>query len=163
MRQADRRTQGGALTDVLPGLRASSGYLLYRLGAESRRLWARMLAERDLTPHHFGVLSALDQLGVTHQQRLSELVGIDPRNAVPVVDLLRRRGLIERAPDPADRRRHAIQLTAAGRAVCADLRSAGDTIEAELLDGLDGRERTALHRLLLKLLEETQSRATRSR
>ena len=64
---------------------------------------------------------------------------------------------------PIDRRRHAVQLTAAGRAVCADLRSAGDTIQAELLDGLDDHEQAALHRLLLRLFEENQSRATRSR
>src|SRR5262249_6466941 len=37
-----------------PELRASTGYLLARLGAESRRRWARMLAEHGMTPHHYG-------------------------------------------------------------------------------------------------------------
>src|SRR5215216_4990521 len=70
-------------------LRSSTGYLLARLGAESRRRWARMLADHGLTPHHFGILMTLDHLGTAHQRRLSELVGVDPRNAVPLLDLLR--------------------------------------------------------------------------
>jgi DNA-binding MarR family transcriptional regulator len=137
-----------------PGdLLASTGYLLARLGAESRRRWARMLAEHGLTPHHFGMLMTLDHLGAVHQRRLSELVGIDPRNAVPIIDLLDRRGLLQRTSDPADRRRRAIELTPAGRRALNDLRQAADAIEQDMLTGLDDREQAILHRLLLKLFQ----------
>ena len=136
-------------------LRSSTGYLLARLGAESRRRWARMLADHGLTPHHFGMLMTLDQLGVTHQRRLSELVGIDPRNAVPVIDLLHRRGLIQRTSDPADRRRRAIRLTPAGQRLLNDLRQAADTVEHDMLKGLDDHQQAILHRLLLTLFEAT--------
>src|SRR2546430_7004263 len=132
---------------------ASSGFMLARLGAESRRLWARMLAEHELTPQQFGVLMALDLLGETYQQRLSEFVGIDPRNAVPVVDALRELGLVDRAPDPGDRRRQLLRLSAAGRELVEELRVAGSSIEDELLGGLSTRERDTLHRLLRKLFE----------
>ena len=137
---------------------ASSGFLLARLGAESRRLWARMLAERDLTPHQFGMLMAVHALGETYQQRLSTFVGIDPRNAVPVVDGLRARDLVERAADPTDRRRQLLRATAAGSALIDELRDAGQEIESELLAGLDAGERQALHRLLHKLFETAISR-----
>jgi DNA-binding MarR family transcriptional regulator len=110
-----------------------------------------MLAERDLTPHQFGVLMALHGLGETYQQKLSAFVGIDPRNAVPVVDALRERDLVERAADPADRRRQLLRLTAAGAALVGELREAGEVIEAELLGGLTAREQATLHRLLRKL------------
>jgi DNA-binding MarR family transcriptional regulator len=133
------------------GFAASSGFLLARLGSESRRRWSRMLAERDLTPHQFGVLMALHGLGETYQQKLSAFVGIDPRNAVPVVDALRERDLVERAADPADRRRQLLRLTAAGAALVGELREAGEVIEAELLGGLTAREQATLHRLLRKL------------
>ncbi len=135
------------------GLQASSGYLLTRLGAESRRRWARMLSERGLTPHHYGVLMTLDDLRVTCQQRLSRAIGVDPRNAVPVVDHLQRRGLIKRTRDPADRRRHAIALTDEGRTAVAELRRSAEAIEREMLQGLTADERSALHRLLHKLFE----------
>jgi DNA-binding MarR family transcriptional regulator len=133
-------------------LTASTGYLLARVGAESRRMWARMLADHGLTPHHFGVLLVLDQLGVASQQQLSHSVGVDPRNAVGVIDQLERRNLVERRPDPADRRRHAIALTPAGRVAIQDLRRAGEEVEQQLLGCLTEAERVDLHRVLRKLL-----------
>jgi DNA-binding MarR family transcriptional regulator len=137
------------------GLRSSTGYLLARLGAESRRRWARMLADHGLTPHHFGVLMTLDHLGTAHQRRLSELVGVDPRNAVPILDLLHQRGLIQRTGDPADRRRRAIALTPAGQRLLNQLRQAADAIEADMLKDLDDHQQATLHRLLLTLFEAT--------
>lgn len=114
-------------------------------------MWSRMLAERELTPHQFGVLMALDAIGETYQQKLSAFVGIDPRNAVPVIDGLRERDLLERTSDPSDRRRHLLRLTLAGTALVDKLRDAGDEIEGELLSGLTAREQATLHRLLHKL------------
>jgi DNA-binding MarR family transcriptional regulator len=140
------------------GLRSSTGYLLARLGAESRRRWARMLADHGLTPHHFGVLMMLDHLGTAHQRRLSELVGVDPRNAAPILDLLHQRGLIQRTTDPGDRRRRAIALTPAGRAMLNQLRQAADAVEADMLKGLDDDQQASLHRLLLTLYEATFGR-----
>jgi DNA-binding MarR family transcriptional regulator len=133
-------------------LTASTGYLLARVGAESRRRWARVLAEHGLTPHHFAVLMVLDERGSASQQELSQAIGVDPRNAVPVIDLLQQRRLVRRRPDPADRRRHAVMPTAAGRTLLADLRAAADGVEREFLAGLTATERTALHRTLSKLL-----------
>jgi DNA-binding MarR family transcriptional regulator len=136
-------------------LRASTGYLLARLGAESRRRWASMLAEHGLTPHHFATLMVLEHERSTHQQRLSELIGVDPRNTLPVVDLLHRRGLVERRTDPADRRRHALTLTPAGQDLLRTLRHDGEAVEADLLAGITERERATLHRILDKLLLTT--------
>lgn len=136
-------------------LRDSTGYLLARLGAESHRRWARMLAAQGLTPHHFGALMILDHLGGTYQRRLSELIGVDPRNAVPLLDLLHQRGLIQRTSDPVDRRRRAIALTPAGQTMLGDLRQAADAIEHDMLEGLADDERGTLHRLLRRLFETT--------
>ncbi|MEO7060819.1 MAG: MarR family winged helix-turn-helix transcriptional regulator [Lapillicoccus sp.] len=133
------------------GLEASTGYLLARVGGDSRRAWARTLAEEDLTPHHYSALIALDQLGAMSQQQLSQLVGIDPRNAVPVIDQLQTRGLLARNPDPTDRRRHAVTLTATGSTLLAQLRHAADEAEEGLLVPLTTTERRTLHALLTKL------------
>lgn len=141
-----------------PELRVGTGYLLARLGAESRRRWARMLSEHGMTPHHYGVLMALHHLKVTHQQRLAELIGVDPRNAVPVIDFLERRGLIERTRDPADRRRHAIALTGRGRALIEGLRREGDEVEQDMLRGLTDDELAALDGVLHRLFELTVDR-----
>lgn len=129
-----------------------TGYLLARTGSAARRRWARMLAERSLTPHHYGVLMALDERGPLGQQQLSELVGIDPRNAVPIIDGLADRSLLARAVHPTDRRRRVVTLTKAGRAVVRDLTRTGGQIERQFLRALDPAERAELHRMLLALL-----------
>jgi DNA-binding MarR family transcriptional regulator len=132
-------------------LLASSGYLLARLGMESRRMWGQMLGEHGLTPHQFGVLMALAALQAASQQQLSRAVGVDPRNAVPILDALEQRGLLERRPDPADRRRHAITLTKAGQAKIEQLRQAGNELESWFLRSLTDEERAGLHATLSKL------------
>lgn len=129
-----------------------TGYLLSRAGSLARRRWVRMLAERDLTPHHYGMLMALDEAGSTGQRQLSALIGIDPRNAVPIVDGLADRGLLAREVDSADRRRRVLALTDAGRAMVRDLTEAGAGMEQRFLQALDPAERAALHRMLLTLL-----------
>lgn len=45
---------------------------------------------------------------------LAEAVGVDAPYATLIVDALEERGLVERRPDPADRRRKLVSLTAAG-------------------------------------------------
>lgn len=133
------------------GLEPSTGYLLARVGSDSRRLWAHTLIEEDLTPHHYSALIALDQLGSMSQQQLSRLVGIDARNAVPVIDQLQARGLLARNPDPTDRRRHAVTLTETGRTLLTQLRRAADDAEERMLNPLTTTERGTLHALLTKL------------
>jgi DNA-binding MarR family transcriptional regulator len=136
-----------------PGfLLASTGYLLARLGAESRRMWGETLAGYGLTPHQFGVLMTLAQLKAASQRQLSLAVGVDPRNAVPIIDALERLGLVERRSDAADRRRHAVTLTAAGRAMAGRLRQAGAELENRFLATLSSQERDALHAILTKLV-----------
>jgi len=153
---ARRRTPPDAQSRLVEpaGLQASTGYLLARVGADSRQRWARTLAEQDITPHHYSALIALDQLGAMSQHRLSRLVGIDPRNAVPVIDQMQARGLLERKSDPADRRRHAITLTASGKALLARLRHAADDAERQLLAPLTSKQRDTLHSLLAKLFTD---------
>jgi DNA-binding MarR family transcriptional regulator len=48
-------------------------------------------------------------------KRLAQRLDIDPANASTLVTRLARRGLIDRSPSPADRRRRVITLTGAGR------------------------------------------------
>lgn len=135
-----------------------TGYLLSRTGFAARRRWARLLAERDLTPHQYGMLMTLHEHGASGQQRLSELIGIDPRNAVPVVDALAERGLLVREVDPTDRRRRVLTLTESGRDMVHELTKTGAEIEADFLRALDPADQQELHRMLLTLLaSSTQS------
>lgn len=134
-----------------PGLEASTGYLLARVGADSRRRWARTLSDLHVTPHHYSLLLVLDQHGPMSQRQLSECVGIDPRNLVPLIDQLQDRGLLRRQPDVADRRRYAVTLALQGGATLAKLRKAAEKVEQDMLAPLSSWEERTLHRLLTKL------------
>ncbi len=101
---------------------------------------------------------SLEQRGAASQQQLSRLVGVDPRNAVPLIDLLEERGLIARAPDPEDRRSYAVSLTTAGRRTLTELRHAADEVEVEMLKHLDATERGSLHSALAKHAGDTTER-----
>jgi DNA-binding MarR family transcriptional regulator len=46
---------------------------------------------------------------------LAEALGVDAPYATLIVDTLEERGLVERHPDPADRRRKQVELTPAGQ------------------------------------------------
>jgi DNA-binding MarR family transcriptional regulator len=134
------------------GFLTSNGYLLARIGAESRRRWRQMLIDHDLGEHAFGVLMVLDQVGPQSQRELSRTLGIDPRNAVGVLDGLEHRSLVDRVQDSADRRQYAIRLTLKGRHLLERLRRDGAATESSMLSGLTVAERATLHRLLVKLL-----------
>ena len=137
-----------------PGLsfETATGYLLARAGAEARRRWARMLAEHDLTPHQYGILMALRELGPTGPQRLSELIGVDARNAVSLMDALVNRELATKVLDTTDRRRRVVALTARGHTLVRELTTGGTAIEAEFLSPLTAQQQRQLHHLLRTLL-----------
>jgi len=61
------------------------------------------------------------------------------------------RELIERRRDPADRRRHLVKLTPAGKKTLSKLRALQASIDADFLEPLDAEERATLHTLLHRL------------
>jgi len=154
MTQAPRARGAADPASATSGLAFEGGtaFLLARAGAAARRSWARMLAERTLTPHHHGVLMALAQLGPTGQQQLSEVIGVDPRNAVPIIDGLVERALLVRAVDPTDRRRRVLALTAEGQEMVQDLTVTGAALERHFLRALSATDQRHFRVMLVALL-----------
>ena len=140
---------------ALPGRLAfqrGNWYLLYKAGGLARQRWNAMLAQLNVSPTQYGALMALGEAGRLGQHRLAELIGVDPRNAVPIIDALAEQGLVSREIDPSDRRRRVLALTTRGRAVVANLASVAAEIETDLLRPLTPDEQASLRRMLLALL-----------
>jgi MarR family transcriptional regulator, temperature-dependent positive regulator of motility len=140
----------------LPGglsFQTGTGYLLGKVGAVARQRWTAALAQTRVSPNQFLVLMALAETGPVCQQFLAGLVGIDPRNIVPILDSLEARGLVSRETDPADRRRRLIELTSAGRRTVAELSELGEQAERELLASVPQGDRESLRRILRSVLE----------
>ncbi len=131
---------------------ASTWYLLAIAGAQARHLWAETLAQLKVSPSQSKVLRALGESGPLGQHQLAELISVDPRNAVPLIDSLAERGLLAREVDPADRRRRVLTLTARGQQLAADLESIGAEVEDDFLSPLTAAERESLRQMMLALL-----------
>jgi DNA-binding MarR family transcriptional regulator len=130
-----------------------AGFLLVQLGTHAHRRFADRLAELDLHPRHFGMLSHLAAAEGRSQQALSIALGIHRSAVVALVDDLERRGLAQRRRDPSDRRAYTLYLTPPGRAVLDDLQRIAEEHEAELLTALDAAERAHLISLLQRVAE----------
>ena len=130
----------------LPGL---LGYALRRAQVTVFADFARAVPE--LTPGQFGVLTLIEQNAGLSQSELGEALGVDRSTVVATLDRLQGRGLLARAPSPSDRRAHALELTAEGRALLSDAARRVSGHEARITGGLSAAERRELMALLARL------------
>ena len=101
---------------------------------------------------HYSVLAALDEFGPASQAALGRRCGIDPSDMVALMAVLTDDGLVERAPDPSDRRRNVVSITAGGRRRLGELATAVDGAQDALLEPLTASERADLVTLLTRLV-----------
>jgi DNA-binding MarR family transcriptional regulator len=94
-------------------------------------------------------VAAGDALGT--QLAMANQVGVDRTVMTYLLDDLGRAGLIERRPDPADRRVRRIAVTDKGRELLVELNRRLCRTENELLAALDEPERTTFRALLRRL------------
>jgi DNA-binding MarR family transcriptional regulator len=137
---------------------AGSGLLILRLARASAWRLGRGLAESGLGWAEYAVLHHLDAQGPVAQRDLAAALRIQPSNIVALLDDLQRRDFLHRSPDPADRRRHRVELTPRGLAVLARATKAARAAEADLLAPLTAGERRQLHAYLVRLTSHTCDR-----
>ncbi|SHE69641.1 MarR family winged helix-turn-helix transcriptional regulator [Streptoalloteichus hindustanus] len=116
---------------------------------------AQNFARYDLTGWEFDVLAALRRSGDPFRLtvgRLQSTMMISSGTMTHRLDRLEKRGLVERAPDPADRRGVLVQLTHGGRELVDEVVGAHLDRERQLLAGLDGPGQDQLADLLRQLL-----------
>ncbi|GAA4617904.1 MarR family winged helix-turn-helix transcriptional regulator [Actinoallomurus liliacearum] len=106
------------------------------------------LAAHGLKPAHAHVLMLLSDEGPRGQQALVEELGVDPSVLVAILNDLEKDGLAERRRDPADRRRHIVEIRDRGTELVGDVHTAVAAVEAELFADLTAGELATLQRLL---------------
>ena len=79
------------------------------------RLVRRLRAERRFSLSQGAVLGRLDREGAQGVSDLAKAERMRPQSMAQTVSELEAEGLVERNPDPVDRRRALVQLTAQGR------------------------------------------------
>jgi DNA-binding MarR family transcriptional regulator len=134
-------------------LRRLPSWLLTQSALAAQRLVAGGLGAVDAHRSHYAVLAALDEFGADSQAALGRRSGIDRSDMVALVNRLAADRLVERRPDPADRRRNVVTLTAAGRRRLRAIDAAVGRIQDELLAPLSAREREQFVALLTRVVE----------
>jgi DNA-binding MarR family transcriptional regulator len=108
-------------------------------------------------PRGYQVLSASVHAVPDSQQVLAQQLGVDRTVMTYLLDDLVAAGLVERQPDPADRRARRVVATTAGRAELKRLERLLRRAEDALLSPLDDVDRTVLRELLCRLARHAQS------
>ncbi|MFH7595419.1 MarR family transcriptional regulator [Streptomyces racemochromogenes] len=107
-------------------------------------------ARHQLTGAQAKVLTLLS-LEPLPMRRIAQKLRCEPSNVTGIIDRLETRGLVERRPDPADRRVKLAAPTEEGAETAERLRESLD-FAREPLAGLTSEERTALRDLLRRML-----------
>ncbi|WP_035848998.1 MarR family winged helix-turn-helix transcriptional regulator [Kitasatospora azatica] len=104
----------------------------------------------ELTPLQAKALLAAEQ--PVPMRRIAEHLHAEPSNVTAIIDRLEARGLVERRPDPGDRRVKLVAATPAGRTVVTDLRTRMPFAGSPLAP-LSEDQRESLRELLQLILE----------
>jgi DNA-binding MarR family transcriptional regulator len=137
-------------TDLAPALSHPSLALLDHLARVGRRAAETAISPGGLRPRHIVALTLLSDHGPANQGDLGDALRLDPSNVVALLNELEERGLVTRRRDPADRRRHIVELSTEGHAELASTQARLSCVEDELFRALSAEERVVLYGLLLR-------------
>jgi DNA-binding MarR family transcriptional regulator len=98
------------------------------------------------------VLFQLTERSTIRMGELSACVDVAPRTMTSTVEAMERDGLVQRRPDPHDRRATIVSITEAGRRSFAEGRRQQAIAIADVFETLDGEQRLALKGVLDELL-----------
>lgn len=104
-----------------------------------------------MPPNGSYVVGAIARAG-SPLSEVIERLGVSKQAAGHLVDALVSRGYLERSPDPEDRRRLTISLTARGQDAAAVTRSAVERVDADLLARVGGEHVAHTRATLIALL-----------
>ena len=137
------------------------------------RLWLRMLATNRLvetrtrrllqeryatTLPRFDLMAQLERApGGLKMGELSKRMMVTGGNVTGITDMLEAEGLVERVPDPADRRAILVRLTPAGRRTFAAMAAEHERWIVECFRGLSRREMAAMASMLARLKTHVRS------
>lgn len=125
------------------------GFVLRRVTQRHLALFSAAIPQ--VTTTQWAVIARLSEIGPMSQNHLGREAAMDAATVKGVVDRLVREGLVETAPDPDDRRRVTVALTAAGRDLFQAQLAAAAGVSEATLSPLTPQERAVFMALLARL------------
>jgi DNA-binding MarR family transcriptional regulator len=106
---------------------------------------------RGMTRAQWVILARLARQPGLSQNELATICEVEPITIGRLIDRLEGRGLVERRPDPSDRRIRRLHLLPASEPVLGEIARYREELIADLLRGVEPAERNALAETLLRI------------
>ena len=125
--------------------------MLWEIGETAtalRRAFDRRASALGVTRAQWRVLARLSRTPGLRQVELADLLDMEAITLCRIVDRLAEAGLVERQPDPQDRRAWKLVLTKSAAPLVKTLGALADDLAEEALAGLDGKQRAGVRAAL---------------
>ena len=123
-----------------PSKKREFGFLLNDVARLMRTYADHKAAQFGITRAQWAVLVRLDRSEGLNQSELAEMLDLQPITLTRLLDKLSDSGLIERRPDPGDRRAKRLFLTSAARPLLEQLALLGEETMANVLEGVPPKD-----------------------
>lgn len=124
------------------------GSLIHEIDRLVKKRFDRFAETTGMSRAQWQVLARVAKRQGVNQATLADLVGVEPITICRMVDRLEALGLVERRPDPTDRRARLIHMTEAARPGIERMRGVAQSLFNEALEGISPEEEAILSRLL---------------
>ena len=118
-----------------------------------RKAFTRRAASVGVTGAQWKVLFKLTLKPGLRQTDLADLLDIEPITLTRIIDRLQEAGLVERTPDPTDRRAWRLHVTEKAQPVVEKLRAIANEMTAETFAGISLKDVETTQRVLARVRE----------
>ena len=132
-------------------LQRNFGFLLSDLAQRYVARFERNAQAIALTLPQCRVLVHLQDRPGLSQARLAELANLEPMAMVRLLDRMEADGLLERQPDPDDRRARRVLLTPRAQPLLAEIWRLSERTREETFAGVDGEQRAQFQAVLQRM------------
>ena len=130
-------------------------FLLERTVRQFRKFSKEKLGERgvEISSEQWVILKRVSEQEGINQKEMANLTYKDPASVTRMVDLMAKKGWIERRPIEGDRRAYGLHLTKEGKVFVKKMIPAAQELRAMGLDGISQKELDNLKKTLNKIYE----------
>jgi MarR family transcriptional regulator, temperature-dependent positive regulator of motility len=137
-----------------------AGHLIRRLNQISTTVFHQRIQQAgyDLTPVQFAAMQALRSHPDIEQAQVAALIAYDRATIGGVIDRLEQKGYVSRVVSKQDRRARQCRLTSQGNTVIETIIPVVESLQQEILDGLNAKERQQFIALAQKAVTHDQEK-----
>ncbi len=135
--------------DAPPWLRVES--TIMATARAIRQAYDLDFADLELNLSEASLLAYVAEHGALSQSRLAKSLGIGRAATGSFVDTLERRNLVQRQPDPDDRRVWLVEITASGKEIAGEINKRDQVLRKKFRNGIGREERQQLANVLIRL------------